>query len=69
MNEEEVICVKCGGSMKEGVLNVRDPRGILVTGLRLYWKPEQRAKDAELAAYVCPQCGYVEQYVKDLEKI
>jgi len=51
--------------MKKGILNVRDPREILITGLQLYWKPERKTKDAEIAAYVCPQCGYVEQYVKD----
>jgi len=65
MDEREVICVKCGASMKKGILNVRDPREILITGLQLYWKPERKTKDAEIAAYVCPQCGYVEQYVKD----
>jgi predicted nucleic-acid-binding Zn-ribbon protein len=67
MDEEEVICVRCGASMEKGILNVHDPREILVTGLRLYLKPKLRGKETELFAYACPRCGYVEHYVKDLK--
>ncbi len=67
MDEEEVNCVKCGASMKKGILNVHDPRELLITGLRSYWKPVLRGKAAELVAYAYPNCGYVEHYVKDLK--
>ena len=69
MDEEEAICVKCGAYMRKGTLSVHDPHEILITGLRLYWKPELRGKEVELVAYTCTSCGYVEHYVKDLSKV
>ena len=70
--ENSVTCVKCGASMRSGTIVERDPDELIVAGLGLYWRPARRGKNVfktvELIAYACPECGYVEQYVRDLEK-
>ena len=68
----KVTCVKCGAIMRGGYLVERDTSEIVPAGLGFYWIPTRGVlnvfKAVALKAFACPECGYVEQYVKDIEK-
>ena len=68
----KVTCAKCGANMRCGYLVERDPSEIVPAGLGFYWVPSRGAlnvfKTVALKAFACPECGYVEQYVKNIEK-
>lgn len=68
----KVTCAKCGATMRCGYLVERDPSEIVPAGLGFYWIPTRGAlnvfKTVALKAFACPECGYVEQYVKNIEK-
>ena len=73
MDEEfEVTCVKCGASMRCGTIVEQDPMELVAMGLGLYWRPSRGGKHVfktvELVAYACPECGYIEQHVRNLKK-
>ena len=67
-----ITCVKCGTTMKRGYLVEKDPFDIIPAGMGFYWIPMQKVlgvfKTVALIAYACPECGYVEQYIKNLEQ-
>lgn len=67
-----IACAKCGAAMRCGYLVERDPFEIVPAGLGFHWVPSRGAlsvfKTVALKAFACPECGYVEQYVKDVEK-
>ncbi len=69
---KEITCVKRGTTMKRGYLVEQDPSEFIPAGMGFYWIPMRRWFDAfktvALIAYACPECGYVEQYIKDLEQ-
>ena len=71
-NSKEITCVKCGTTMKRGYLVERDPSEIIPAGLGFYWIPMRGVlgvfKTVALIAYACPECGYVEQYIKNIEQ-
>jgi len=65
------MCPKCGGAMRSGFLVERDsPTQTSTYGEGVYWSPEEYGfigRRVALKAYACPDCGYVEQYVRFLE--
>ncbi len=67
----EKNCVKCGAMMRCGYLAEQDPGEIVPISLRNAWKPARLGRNAfklvETVAYACPECGYIEQYVKNVE--
>ena len=69
---KEVTCVKSGATMRCGYLVEKDHFEIIPAGLGLYWIPIQGGfeafKTVALTAYACPECGYVEQHVRCIEK-
>ena len=71
-NVKEITCVKFGASMSSGYLVEQDPDEFIHAGMGLYWIPMRRWFDAfktvALIAYACPECGYVEQYVRRIEQ-
>ena len=70
--KHDAICIKCGAIMRRGFIVEKDIAELFPAGISLYWKPVKHGKNvfktAELIAYACPECGYVEQYVQDIEK-
>ncbi len=71
-NAKEVTCVKCGATMRCGYLVEKGPFEIVPAGLGFYWISMRGGFDAlktvALMAYACPECGFVEQYVRRIEK-
>ena len=69
---KEITCVKCGTTMRSGFIVEKDIGDIIPGGEGLYWKPVMYGpkvlKNVALIAYACPECGYVEQYIKNLEQ-
>jgi predicted nucleic-acid-binding Zn-ribbon protein len=69
---KEITCDKCGTTMKRGYLVEQDPDEFIPAGMGFYWIPMRRWFDAfktvALIAYACPECGYVEQYIKNLDQ-
>jgi hypothetical protein len=58
--------------MRCGIITEHDSDETIITGLGLYWRPARRGKNVfktvELIANACPDCGFVEQYIRNLEK-
>ncbi len=71
-NAKEVTCVKCGAIMRCGYLVEKGPFKVIPAGLGFYWISMRGGFDAlktvALIAYACPECGFVEQYVRRIEK-
>ena len=71
-NMKEVTCVKCGATMRCGYLVEKDPFEIIPARLGFYWIPMLGGfkvfKTVALIAYACPECGYIEQYVRHIEQ-
>ena len=47
------------------------PLSILTLGQGIYWSPAEEGvigKRVAVKAYACPECGYIEQYVRRLEQ-
>ena len=69
---KDISCVKCGTSMRSGFIVEQDSMDFIPTGVGLYWKPVKFGpkvlKTVALIAYACPECGYVEQYIENLEQ-
>ena len=67
-----ISCVKCGTTMKCGYLVERDPSEIIPAGLGFYWISMRGGlgvfRTVALIAYACPECGYVEQYIKNIKQ-
>ena len=70
--ESALACQKCGTSMRVGFIVERNtPLHILTLGEGLYWSPGEAGVIGSrigLVAYACPNCGYIEHYVRRLEK-
>ena len=66
------LCPKCGTVMRHGYVVERDsPLSLWTAGQGIYWTPGEGGVIGErvaLKAYACPQCGYVEHYVRRLEQ-
>ena len=58
--------------MKCGYLVERDPSEIIPAGLGFYWISMRGGlgvfRTVALIAYACPECGYVEQYIKNIKQ-
>jgi predicted nucleic-acid-binding Zn-ribbon protein len=69
---KEITCVKCGTTMRSGFIVEKDMNELRAVGVGLYWKPvkfgPKALKTVALIAYACPECGYIEQYIKNLEQ-
>ncbi len=69
---KEIACVKCGATMRSGFIVEKDIGDLMAVGVGLYWKPvkfgAKALKTVALIAYACPECGYVEQYIKNIEQ-
>ena len=69
---EEKRCPKCGTVMRCGFMVERDsPLAIWTLGQGIYWSPGEEGMMGErvaVRAYACPQCGYIEHYVRRLEQ-
>ena len=69
---KEKICPKCGTVMRAGFMVERDsPLSLWTVGQGIYWTPSEAGMIGErvaVKAYTCPQCGYIEHYVRRLEQ-
>jgi len=69
---EEKACPKCGTIMRSGFMVERDsPLSLWTIGQGIYWTPGEGGLMGEriaIRAYACPQCGYIEHYIRRLEK-
>jgi hypothetical protein len=58
--------------MRCGYLSEQGANEIVPISYKTAWKPAKRGlkslKLIETAAYACPECGYIEQYVKNIEE-
>jgi len=68
----EKACPKCGSVMRVGFMVERDsPLALWTLGEGIYWTPGEAGVMGDrvaIRAYACPQCGYVEHYVRRLQK-
>ncbi len=68
----EKSCPRCGAIMHAGFMVERDsPLSIWTYGSGVYWTPGEAGMMGErvgIKAYACPQCGYIEQYIRYLER-
>ncbi len=69
---KEKTCPKCGTLMRAGFMVERDsPLSLWTAGQGIYWTPGEAGVAGDrvaVKAYACPQCGYIEHYVRRLEK-
>lgn len=65
----EKKCPKCDTIMRRGFLvESNNPLQITTIGEGIYWSQyEGGLSRVALRAYACPECGYIEQYVRRLE--
>ena len=65
-------CPKCGSAMHAGFIVEREsPLSLYTYGSGVYWTPDEGGPiggRVALKAYACPQCGYIEHYVRYLDK-
>jgi len=68
----EKSCPKCGAAMRAGFIVEKDsPLSIWTLGSGIYWTPGEAGVAGErvaVKAYACPECGYIEHYVRYLDK-
>ena len=58
-------CLRCGAEMKEGlVLMTADAHAVDVREKGLF-----KGSLGKVAAAVCPECGYLEPYLENTEKL
>lgn len=66
----ELFCPKCGTIMRIGFLVERNsPLSMDTIGEGIYWCPSEvglLGYRVALKSYACPECGYVEQYIRRL---
>jgi predicted RNA-binding Zn-ribbon protein involved in translation (DUF1610 family) len=66
----EKKCPKCGTVMRVGFIVEKDsPLSLMTLASGIYWTPGEAGVMGErvgLKAYACPQCGYIEHYVRNL---
>lgn len=66
----EHTCPKCHAVMRMGFTMERDsPLQIITLGTGLYWSPGEGGligTRVALKAYICPECGFLEQYSRYL---
>lgn len=69
---KEMPCPKCDTIMRLGYTMERDsPIQIITLGTGLYWSPGEGGiigTRVALKAYLCPECGYLEQYARRLQR-
>jgi len=72
MSELEKPCPKCGTVMRCGFIVERNsPLHFWTIGEGIYWSPDEEGvigSRVAVKAYACPECGYIEHYVRRLEK-
>ena len=65
-------CAKCGAVMHAGYIVERDsPMALWTYGSGVYWTPDEGGTvgtRVAMKAYACPNCGYVEHYIRYLDK-
>ena len=65
-------CPKCDTTMRIGNIVEVEPGYLLTTFLKeMYWSPTVLGLiglRARTIAYACPRCGYVEQYILNIER-
>jgi predicted RNA-binding Zn-ribbon protein involved in translation (DUF1610 family) len=68
----EKSCPRCGTVMRVGFIVEKDsPLSLWTLGSGIYWTPGEAGVMGErvgVKAYACPQCGYIEHYVRYLDK-
>jgi len=68
----ERACPKCGTTMRSGFMVERDsPLSLWTIGQGIFWTPGEGGLIGErvgVKAYACPDCGYIEHYIRRLEK-
>ena len=69
---QSVNCPKCEEPMRRGFLVERNsPLQIVTLGEGLFWAPGEgglMGDRAGLVSYACPNCGFVEVYIRRLSK-
>ena len=65
-------CPRCGTVMRVGFIVEKDsPLSLWTIGSGIYWTPGEAGMIGErvgVKAYACPQCGYIEHYVRYLDR-
>jgi len=65
-------CPKCGSIMRPGFVVEKDsPLSLFTAGSGIYWTPGEAGVMGErvgIKAYACPECGYIEHYVRNLSR-
>jgi ribosomal protein S27AE len=68
----EKDCPRCGTVMRVGFIVEKDsPLSLWTLGSGIYWTPGEAGVMGErvgVKAYACPQCGYIEHYVRYLDR-
>ncbi len=66
------VCPKCSTIMRAGFIIEREsPLSLWTYGSGVYWTPDEGGTIGNriaVKAYACPQCGYIEHYIRYLEK-
>jgi predicted RNA-binding Zn-ribbon protein involved in translation (DUF1610 family) len=69
---DEINCPKCGTIMRAGFIVEREsPLSFWTYGSGIYWTPGEAGVIGDrvaVKAYACPQCGYIEHYIRYLDK-
>ena len=72
VDSEDKKCPKCGTAMRAGFIVEREsPLSLWTYGSGVYWTPGEAGMIGErvaVKAYACPQCGYIEHYIRYLDK-
>jgi Zn-finger nucleic acid-binding protein len=68
----EKSCPRCSTVMRVGFIVEKDsPLSLWTYGSGIYWTPGEAGVMGErigVKAYACPQCGYIEHYVRNLNR-
>jgi len=71
-SRSEKNCPKCGTVMRAGFMVERDsPLSLWTLGEGIYWTPGEAGVIGQrigVKAYACPQCGYIEHYIRRLDR-
>ena len=67
----EINCPKCNTLMRRGFMVERNtPLQVATIGEGIYWSPDEKGwimKRLAVKAYACPECGYIEHYIRRLD--
>ncbi|MDP2899410.1 MAG: PF20097 family protein [Candidatus Bathyarchaeota archaeon] len=68
---KEQRCPKCGATMRRGYLSETSPIRIAEVMERVYWSSDEAGPmgaRATTRAYACPDCGYIELFIRRIDK-